>query len=123
MFKKAEHYEAGHEIDALIHNKIFHKFDAPPPYSSNERVATWLLEYFKLVLMPVREMSSLELDSDSQEINGEVVAFAVHTPLLSEQDDFGFELLSQAESYPLAVARAVLVFKGVTESSWISWAA
>ena len=122
---KAKEVTASRETDALIHNRVFNLTDAPPPYSTDEKTAEWLLEHFGYKVMPVYDKVTYDPETKTLK-NGPTTAYMIYKyaePDENSIDDIPMEILAQGETFPLAVSRAVLVDHGIVTTNLVSYAA
>ena len=115
-------YQAGREIDVLIHKEIFGRDDEPLPYSTNVDAADLLIKRFNLQVMPVFELTPslppdhLERDRETGRYKQEPLEYSV----ISIEDEHGKNTIRSFSSAPtptLAVCRTVLVLTGNAETS------
>lgn len=119
-------YQAGREIDALIHKEVFGRDDEPLPYSTNVDAADLLVKRFDLQVMPVFELTPsltpdhLERDLETGRYKQEPLEYSV----ISLEDENGKNVVRSFSAAPtptLAVCRTVLVLTGKAETSWVSF--
>lgn len=88
-------YQAGREIDALIHKEVFGREDEPLPYSTNVDAADLLVKRFDLQVMPVFELTPslapdhLERDLETGRYKQEPLEYSV----ISLEDENGEKLV------------------------------
>ena len=109
---------AGRETDALLHARVFKRTDEAPPYSTQRSVAEWLAGEYELHVKPVHSISGAPVTKDGELFETEegALEFAVIRSVPPKGDGSlsdGLELFGSAETFELAVARAVLVIEGV----------
>lgn len=119
-------YQAGREIDILIHKEVFGRDDEPLPYSTNVDAADLLVKRFNLQVMPVFELTPslppdhMERDRETGRYKQEPLEYSV----ISIEDEHGENVIRSFSAAPtptLAVCRTVLVLTGNAETSWISY--
>ena len=112
---KAEDIEAGAVLDALIHRRVFDRTDeVVPAYSTDPDASAWLQREFDLKLMPVFGMGVLrDPRGETEDPPAGFLAYREAVPGAENGPMAGAELITRAETRELAVARAVLVLKGI----------
>ncbi len=111
--------EAGRELDALVHERVFKRSDEAPPYSTLRSVADWLVEEYGLHMIPVHGTDSFNPDQDPRSEEGAVAFMALRevAPTGDGTKTDGLEFFGGADTFELAVVRAVLVIEGVAVDS------
>lgn len=109
---------AGRETDALLHARVFKRTDEAPPYSTQRSVAEWLAKEYELHVKPIHTISSAPkmVEGQLEEPEEGAVGFMVIRsvpPVGDGSKTDGLDFLGSAETFELAVARAVLVLEGV----------
>lgn len=106
---------AGPEADALVHERVFKRSDEAPPYSTVRSVAEWLAKEYELHVIPVHSMSAVKPDHDPRSEEGAVGFTAMRkvAPTGDGSKADGLEFFGGADTFELAVVRAVLVIEGV----------
>lgn len=106
---------AGPEADALVHERVFKRSDEAPPYSTQRSVAEWLAGEYELHVIPVHgaEAANPDHDPHSEEGATEFVTMRRVAPSGDGSASDGLEFFGPADSFELAVVRAVLVIEGV----------
>lgn len=107
--------EVGPDTDRLVHERVFKRSDDPPPYSSLRSVADWLAGEFELHVIPVRNLSDARPGDDLRSEEGAVGFMAMRQvpPTGDGSRSDGLQFFSGADTFELAVVRAVLVIAGV----------
>lgn len=107
--------QAGRELDALVHERVFKRSDEAPPYSSQRSVAEWLAGEYELHVIPVHSTDSFRPEMDSRSEEG-AVGFTAMRKVAPTGDGAladGLEFFGGADTFELAVVGAVLVIEGV----------
>lgn len=105
---------AGPNADALVHARVFGRTDEAPPYSTDRRVAEWLAGEYGLRVIPVHDLSSVGPRHDpASEVGAVGFVAARQVPVKGDgSPSDGIEFFGSADSFELAVTRAVLVIAG-----------
>ncbi len=109
----------GISADTLIHQAVFGKSDSPPPYSTDHKTAEWLIKSFDLRAEPIVDMEHTTWDIATGLRWGDVIGYMVcRLETFGEVGDEDMVIetrVASADTFPLAVCRAVLLIKQVVE--------
>lgn len=109
---RLEAVQRGPELDRLIHEEVLKLSGKPPHYSADVLVAERLAGRYSFLFVPL--FSSTMNEAVPPQHGYRIVQFT-EGPYQIQDVSPGLRSLASADTYPLAVARSVLLLHGLAE--------